>query len=147
MCLVKHMAKKHENFDFYANANNGTHQIIWVKPSEVSGGNDQISTHSSSLSSSPSAASSSSPTSSSTSNSNKAKPVFKCTHDKCDKLFQTSSKLQRHLKTHLKTKVFKCTFENCTAEFSRRDNLNANFNSHSNVKTYSCDFESKKKKI
>ena len=58
-----------------------------------------------------------------------------CPH--CEKTFNHTGHLNRHMKTHSKEKAFKC--ENCTKSFTREDELKRHFKIHKNEKPFTCE--------
>lgn len=71
----------------------------------------------------------------------KGTDCYKC--ETCNKSFNSSSKLNRHILTHSNEKRFKCEYDDCNAEFSRRDHYKNHLNLHLKEKQFKCDFESK----
>ncbi|KAI8820190.1 uncharacterized protein EV422DRAFT_568143 [Fimicolochytrium jonesii] len=55
---------------------------------------------------------------------------FVCNVDNCNKTFNTSGHLARHIKTHSGEKPFSCPIGDCMSRFSRHDNMLQHYRAH-----------------
>lgn len=65
--------------------------------------------------------------------------TFKCTHENCELLFLSKSKLKRHMKSHSDDRPFMCTYDDCCAAFKEKDKLTRHLQTHSITRDFKCE--------
>lgn len=70
-------------------------------------------------------------------NKHKTHPIYyKCDYDKCNKLFVTKWRLNKHKKEH--DRPYKCNYLKCNKTFTSNKHLRIHYRSHNKIRGESC---------
>ena len=79
----------------------------------------------------------------SASNSKTNKPTYRCTFERCEKVFELPSRLAAHARTHTGERPYPCRWPSCCWSFRTASKLRRHERTHKNDRKYVCSICSK----